>query len=113
MQHNVELKVASVLLKLEHIHLVSSVAIDELLQEFDYLISTASVPLVHQALAQHLQNGNFQVDETVLQELASTLCKSNPVTASFGACGPLSSAWKRKTYSKKQFSIEEPIEFFA
>lgn len=43
--HNVELKVASLLLKLEHIYLVSSVAVDELLKEFDYLISTASVSL--------------------------------------------------------------------
>lgn len=56
--HDVELKVASLLLKLEHIYLVSSVAVDELLQEFDYLISTASVPLIHQTITQHLQNGN-------------------------------------------------------
>lgn len=34
-------KIASVLLKLEHIYHVPSVADDELLQEFDYLISTA------------------------------------------------------------------------
>ncbi|XP_039640844.1 uncharacterized protein LOC120548563 isoform X2 [Perca fluviatilis] len=108
---NVELKVASLLLKLEHVCLVSSVAVDELLQEFDYLIGTASVPLIHQTLAQHLQNGNCQVDETILQDLASTLSKSNPITASCSGRGPLSTAWKRKTYYKKHFNIVESVEF--
>ncbi|OON91157.1 MAG: hypothetical protein ATN32_02455 [Candidatus Epulonipiscium fishelsonii] len=111
LSHNVELKVASLLLKLEHIYLVSTVAVDELLLEFDYLIGTASVPLFHQTIAQHLQNGNCQVDETVVQDLASTLCKSNPVTASFGGCGPLSTAWKRNKYYKKHFKVIESIEF--
>lgn len=59
--HNVELKVTAILLKLEHIYVVPNVAVDELLQEFDYLINTASVPLIHQTLAQHLQNGYCQV----------------------------------------------------
>ena len=66
--HNVELKVASLLLKLEHIYLVSSVAVDELLQEFNYLLGTASVPLVHQTISQHLQNENYQVVEIIVQE---------------------------------------------
>ena len=95
--HNAELKVASPLLKLEHIYLVSSVAVDELLQEFNYLLGTASVPLVHQTISQHLQNENYQVDEIIVQELASTICKSNPITAAFSSRGPLSTAWKRKT----------------
>lgn len=37
MQKNIELKVASLLLKLEHVYLVSSVVVDELLQELDNL----------------------------------------------------------------------------
>ena len=98
--HNAELKVASLLLKLEHIYLVSSVAVDELLQEFNYLLGTASVPLAHQNISQHLQNENYQVDETIVQELASTICKSNPITAAFGSRGPLSTAWRRKTIQK-------------
>lgn len=90
---------------------MSRVAVDELLQEFDYLIRTASVPLVHQTIAQHLENGNCQVDKTVLQELALTLCKSNPVAACFSGHGPLSTAWKRKNYYKKHLNVVEPIEF--
>lgn len=108
LSNDVELKVASLLLKLEHIYLVSSVAVDELLQEFDYLISTASVLLIHQIIGQHLQKSNCQVDETVLQDLASILCKSNPVTAHRG---PRSTAWKRKAYYRKHFKTVEPIEF--
>lgn len=109
--HNVELKVASVLLKLEHIYLVPGIAVDELLQEFDYLISTASVPIVQQTIAQHLEKSNCQVNETVLQDLALTICKSNPISGSFGGCSPLSTAWKRKIYYKKHFKTVEPIEF--
>ena len=44
--------------KLLHSYLnlnISSVAVDELLQEFNYLLGTASVPLVHQTISQHLQ----------------------------------------------------------
>lgn len=52
--NDVELKVASVFLKLNHIYLVSSVAVDEPLQEFDYLIRTPSVLLIHKTLGQHV-----------------------------------------------------------
>ena len=58
-----------------------------------------------------MQNGNCQVDETILQDLASTLSKSNPITASCSGRGPLSTAWKRKTYYKKHFNIVESVEF--
>lgn len=110
LKHNVELKLASLLLKLEHIYLVSSVAVDELLQEFVHLISTASVPLIHQSIVQHLRNGNSHVDETVVKDLVFALCKSHPITASLGSPGPLSTAWKRKAYYKKHFDIVEPVE---
>lgn len=101
--HNVELKLASLLLKLEHIYLVSSVAVDELLLEFGHLISTASAPLIHQSIVQHLQKENTQVDETTVKDLVCALSKSHPVTTSLASPGPLSTAWKRKAYYKKTF----------
>lgn len=39
-----ELKLASLLLKLEHTYLVSSTAVNELLEELQHLIGTVSVP---------------------------------------------------------------------
>lgn len=61
----IELKLASVLLKLEHSFLVPSAAVNELLKELQYLIGTASVPVAQKAIFDFLQDNSCSVDETV------------------------------------------------
>lgn len=106
-----ELKLASVLLKVENVFLVPSVAVNELLEELQYLIGTVSVPVTQKTVFHFLQDHNFQIDESVVKELATVLCTSNPIQAAIGNQGPLSSAWKRKVYYRKHFSVVQPVEF--
>lgn len=108
---SIEHKIASVLLKLEHVFLVPSVAIDYLLQELHYLIRVVSVPVTYDTITQLLQKYNCQVDITVVQELASVLCESSPIQSAVGDTGPLSTSWKRKVYYKNNFSVVEPVEY--
>lgn len=107
----IERKIASVLLKLEHVFLVPSVAIDDLLQELHYLISVVSVPVTYDTIIQLLQECNCQVDIAVIQELSSVLCKSNPIQIAVGDKGPLSTSCKRKAYYKNLFNVVEPLEY--
>lgn len=107
----IELKLASVLLKSEHSFLVPSAAVNELLDELQYLIGTASVPITQKTLLDSLQNNSCTVDEFVVKELATVLCNSNPIQAAIGNYGPLSTAWKRKAYYRENFNVVEPIEY--
>ena len=109
---SIEVKLASVLLKLEHSFLVPSTAVTELLDEVQYLIGTASVPVAQKTLLDSLKSNNCIVDESLVKELATVLCTTNPVKAAVGKGGPLSTAWKRKAYYRKNFNVVEPIEYF-
>ena len=109
---SIEVKLASVLLKLEHYFLVPSIAVTELLDELQYLIGTASVPVAQKTLLDSLKSNNCIVDESLVKELATVLCTTNPIKAAVGKGGPLSTAWKRKAYYRKNFNVVEPIEYF-
>lgn len=76
---DVELKLASVLLKLENIYLVSSAAVNVLLEELQFLTGTVSVPVTQKTITQFLVNHNCQVDGSLVQELATELCTSHPI----------------------------------
>lgn len=88
------------LLKLEHIFLVSQAAVDELLQELNYLIGSLSLLITQKTISQVLQDNGCQFDQSVVEKLASVLCETNPVKKAIGDKGPLSSAWRRKAYYK-------------
>lgn len=111
LEKDIELKLASVLLKLENIFLVSKAAIDELLQEFNYLIGSFSLPITQKTVSQVLQDNGCQFDESVVEKLASALCETNPVRKAIGDKGPLSSAWRQKAYYKRHFNVVEPVEY--
>lgn len=107
----IELKLASVLLKLENAFLVPSAAVNELLEELQYLIGNVSVPVTQKTIIHFLKDHNCQIDESVVKELATVLCTSNPIQAAIGNHGPLSTTWKRKTYYRKNFSVVKPVEY--
>lgn len=111
LEKDIELKIASVLLKLEHIFLVSNAAVDELLQELNYLIGSVSVAITQKTISQVLQDNGCQFDQSVVEKLASVLCETNPVKKAIGDKGPLSSPWRRKAYYKSHFKVVEPVEY--
>lgn len=107
----VEQKIASVILKLEHILFVPATAIDELLQELHYLLSSPSVPITFNSLSNILENHCVQVDESVVKELAQEVCKSNPLAKAFAKDGALATSYKRKQYYKEHFNVVNPVEY--
>ena len=107
----IEQKLAALLLKLENIFHVPSVAIDELLEELQYLLSTASLCSTTDVIQDTLSSHSLHVDHTFMKELASTLCVSNPICKSIGKGCPLATSFKRKKYYKDNFKVVEPIEY--
>lgn len=111
LEKDIELKIASVLLKLENIFLVSSTAVDELLQELSYFISSLSLPIAQNTISQDLQDHGCQFDQSVVEKLASVLWVTNPVKKAIGDKGPLSSGCRQKVYYKSHFNVVEPVEY--
>lgn len=91
--------------------LVPSAAVNELLEELQYLIGAVTVPFSQKTIIHFLQDHNCQVDESVVKELATVLCTSNPIQAAIGHHGPLLTAWKQKIYHRKNFNVVEPVEY--
>ncbi|XP_034467814.1 uncharacterized protein LOC117777260 isoform X2 [Hippoglossus hippoglossus] len=46
-----------------------------------------------------------------IEELASAVCISNPLTKAIGDRGPFCTAFKRKQYFKNKFQVVEPVEY--
>lgn len=107
----IERKIAVILLKLEHNIHIPAKGLDELLEELHFL-SSASVPVTKCAIAEIFNRHNFSIGQTVVEELANSVCVSHPVIKSFEKCGPLATSYKRKQYYKVHFRVVEPIEYF-
>lgn len=73
LQKNIELNFASLFLKLEHCFHVPSAAIDELLIELHYLLSTTCVPLSKSVIHDVFENHNLSVDQLVIEEVSNAL----------------------------------------
>nr|XP_054599134.1 uncharacterized protein LOC107389155 isoform X1 [Nothobranchius furzeri]XP_054599135.1 uncharacterized protein LOC107389155 isoform X1 [Nothobranchius furzeri] len=112
LEKDFEIKLASVLLKLESVFLVSNAAVDELLQELSYLIGSLCVPVTKNTVVQILQQNNCPFDHLLVENLASAVCDKNPVKKAIRKKGPLSSVWRRKAYYRRHFGVVEPLEYF-
>lgn len=104
-------QLAAALLKLEYLVHVPGTAIDEFLQELYHLINFASVPLSRGVVADILQHHNLQVDDSVVTEITTAVCSSNPVPKAIEKGGPLSTSYQRKQYYKEKFCVVEPITY--
>ena len=54
---------------------------------------------------------NCTVAPAIITDLAEQLCNFRPISAALGAGGPLSSAFKRRSYSKEHFQCVDPVEY--
>lgn len=111
LQIRVEQALAAALLKLEYLVHMPGIAIDELLQELDYLLSSASFPLSQGFVSKVLERHNLKVDDSVVTEIAAAVCSSNPIHRAIEKGGPLSTSYRRKQYYKEKFSVVEPVTY--
>ncbi|XP_034096114.1 uncharacterized protein LOC117562389 isoform X1 [Gymnodraco acuticeps] len=106
----IEKNFAASLLKLEHFAHVPGTKIDEFLEELHYL-SSATLPLSIDILEGVFQKHSPTTDKSVITEVATALCASNPLLKAIGKGGPLRTSYLRNQYYKDSFNVVEPIEY--
>lgn len=107
----VELKSASLLLKLENYYHVPGTVVDELLEDLHYLLSDASFPLSCKIIVDILQKHRIDDNQFLVKELVTALSTTNPLLAAIKRGGLLSSAFKRKQYYREHFKVVDPVEY--
>lgn len=88
----IELKLASILLKLENYYHLPSTAMNE--HELHFLLGSASQPISESVVSSTFRSHNLQIEESVDRELTITLCKTNPLLRTLGSGGLLTTAFK-------------------
>ncbi len=89
----IEKNVAHLLLKVESIFNVPQRCIDELVEELHFISSSASGPILKGILESCLQKHTCEVDDLIISEMVTDLCKCNPVTLALGSSGLLSTSY--------------------
>lgn len=81
------------------------------MEELHFLLSSASAPVTKHTITEIFNSHNLHIDQDVIEELANSVCVSNPVAKVLGKCGPLATSYKRKQYYKINFRVVEPVEY--
>lgn len=103
-------KIACLLLKLENIVHTPKAVIDEILSELHYILSTVSLPVMRNIVSDIFQSHKLQIEESVVDELSTLLCKSNPLGIAIAKDGPLATAYSTQYYTS-HFGVLEPVEY--
>lgn len=106
----IEKNFAASLLKLEHFAHVPGTKMYEFLEELHYL-SSATLPLSINILEGVFQKHSPTTDKSVITEVATALCPSNPLLKAIGKGGPPRTSYLRNQYYKDSFNVVEPIEY--
>lgn len=93
--------IASLLLKLESVHNVSVWCINELVDDLDFIASSATTTAIREIVVSHLKRNNQTINDEFVTSLVEELCHSGPLSTALSASGPLSSSFKRRQYSRK------------
>ena len=107
----IEEKIACILLKLENIVHIPKAVIDEVLSELHYVLSTESLPSTKATVSAVFQSHNLEVEDSVVDELSTVICESNPLGIAIAKDGPLATAYKRTQYYTSHFRVVEPVEY--
>ncbi len=81
-------RVGLLLLKLECIFNVSNTGINELVEELNFLTSSASGPVIKEIILSTLRKHGCTFEDSGISRLVKDLCRLNPITAALGVDGP-------------------------
>ena len=104
-------RIGLLLLKLKTICNASVKCIDALVEDLHFISSSASVAVVRNTLDSTLRVNECIVDQAIITDLAEQLCNFHPISTALGAGGPLSSAFRRRSYFKEHFQCVDPVEY--
>lgn len=105
-------RIGLLLLKLESVYNASVRCIDALVEDLQFISSSASVAVVKGILSSTLNSYQCIVDQAIITDLAEQLCKFHPISTSLGAGGSFGSAFLRRRYFKEHFQCVCPVEYF-
>ena len=109
--HIIEEKTACILLKLENIIHIPKAVVDEVLSELHFILSKLAVPVTKATVLDVVQRYKLPVEESVADELAAVLCKTNPLALAIAKDGPLATAYKRTQFYISHFGVIQPVEY--
>ncbi|KAK0151232.1 hypothetical protein N1851_007629 [Merluccius polli] len=89
------------LLKLQCIFNVSNTCIDELVEELNFLSSSASGPVIKEIILSTLRKHSCTLEDSLISELVKDLCQLNPFSSALGVDGPLSTHYRRQQFMKE------------
>lgn len=101
---------SALLLKLDCIHNIPSRCIDDIVRELQFINSSASLPVIKNIILDTFKNYNCSADPMLVTDLMNSICQLSPLSVAFYN-GVKASAYHRKQYIKKQFSVVEPVEY--
>ena len=104
-------KTACILLKLENIIHIPKAVVDEVLSELHFILSKLAVPVTKATVLDVVQRYKLPVEESVADELAAVLCKTNPLALAIAKDGPLATAYKRTQFYISHFGVIQPVEY--
>lgn len=102
---------SALLLKLDCIHNIPSKCIDDIVEEIQFISSSASLPVIKNIILDTFKNHNCSPDPKLVTDLMNNICQLSPLNVAFCNGGPLASAYHRKEYIKKHFSVVESLEY--
>lgn len=104
-------RIGLLLLKLESVYNASVKCIDALVEDLQFISSSASFEVVRNILDSTLKLNKCIVDQAIITDLAEQLCNFHPISTALAAGGPLGSAFKRRRYFKEHFQCVDPVEY--
>lgn len=110
LSQDIKEKFGHLFLKLESMFNVPNKCIDEIVDELQFISTSASGPLLRDVVVSTLKSHNCDLDPAIISDLVKNLCETHPISTALGTGGPFTTYYKRREFMKKHFSVVEPEE---
>ena len=107
----IEQQLATALLQLEFLVHVPGIAVDEFLQELNYLLNSQSASVSTGVIRDILERHKVQFADDLVKDIAAAFYTSNPVCKAIEKGGSLSTVHRRLKYYKEKFCVVEPVTY--
>ena len=110
LSQDIKEKFGHLFLKLESMFNVPNKCIDEIVDELQFISTSASAPLLRDVVVSTLKSHNCNLDPAIISDLVKNICETHPISTALGTGGPFTTSYKRREFMKKHFSVLEPEE---
>lgn len=79
----------------------------------NFKLRTKALPVTKAIVSDVLQSHKLQVEESVVVEPSTALCKSNPLAIAISKDGPLGTVYKCAQHYTSHFGVIQPMEYIS